>query len=230
VTSRPTFDEYFLMMAETASLRSDCERDKVGAVIVNNQRIRSTGYNGAPAGRPGCKSCPRRLSNVAPGSSYDNCVAIHAEANALLYCDRVDLIGATLYVTREPCYGCRKLINGAGVERIVTPSSAGQYAFIHDHQGSEETRPVSDAYKIATLREAADIAPMRLPGRLGVTAREWLIGEANCHEGIREAGEALKGIVDGIAVERPEPTTLRLTVSTLDAACDFARALTGEDQ
>ena len=66
MTSRPTFDEYFLMMAETASLRSDCERDKVGAVIVNNQRIRSTGYNGAPTGRPGCKSCPRRLSNVAP--------------------------------------------------------------------------------------------------------------------------------------------------------------------
>ncbi len=75
---------------------------------------------------PGCGSCPRRVASVVPGeTSYDDgpgrCVAIHAEANALLYCDREDLVGATLYITREPCYGCEKLIDASGVSEVVTP-------------------------------------------------------------------------------------------------------------
>jgi len=119
--ARPPWDEYFLAIAKTVSTRSDCERDKVGAVVVKDRRIRATGYNGAPAGKPGCESCPRRLSNVEPGSDYTNCVAVHAEGNALLYCNREDLIGATLYITRAPCYACQKLIDAAGVQRIVTP-------------------------------------------------------------------------------------------------------------
>ncbi|AXK86548.1 deoxycytidylate deaminase [Nocardia farcinica] len=119
--SRPTWDEYFIGIARAVAARSDCERDKVGAVVVRNHRIRATGYNGAPAGWPGCHTCPRRTSNCTPGSSYDNCIAIHAEANALLHCDREDLIDATLYVTRAPCYACYKLISGAGITRVVTP-------------------------------------------------------------------------------------------------------------
>lgn len=120
---RPDWDTYFLRMAATASIRSDCERDKVGAVVVKNNRIRGTGYNGAPAGMPGCATCPRRASGVVPGSDYSNCVAVHAEANALLYTDLEDRVGATLYVTREPCNGCWKIILGAGVVRVVTPES-----------------------------------------------------------------------------------------------------------
>lgn len=119
--SRPDWDTYFLSVARTVSIRSDCERDKVGAVVVKDRRIRASGYNGAPSGAPGCDSCPRRTSNCPPGSSYDNCVAIHAEANALLHCDRADLIGATLYVTRKPCYACSKLIAGAGITKVITP-------------------------------------------------------------------------------------------------------------
>ena len=119
---RPTFDEYFLGIAHAVAQRSDCERDKVGAVVVAyDRRIRSTGYNGAPAGYPGCETCPRRVSGCAPNSSYDNCVAIHAEANALLYCDRMDLAGSTLYVTRKPCFSCQKLIMASGIVRVVTP-------------------------------------------------------------------------------------------------------------
>lgn len=121
--TRPDFDTYFLNIAESVAARSDCERSRVGAVVTNERRIRSTGYNGAPAGRPGCATCPRRTSGVAAGSDYGNCVAIHAEANALLYCNREDLIGATLYITREPCDGCQKLIAAAGVVRVVTPGS-----------------------------------------------------------------------------------------------------------
>ncbi|MDA3643826.1 deaminase [Saccharopolyspora indica] len=122
---RPDWDEYFLQIAEAVAARSDCERSRVGAVVVQERRIRGTGYNGAPAGTPGCRTCPRRMAEVRPGSDYDSgagqCVAIHAEANALLYCDREDLIGADLYITREPCYGCRKLIAGAGISRVITP-------------------------------------------------------------------------------------------------------------
>lgn len=119
---RPTWDEYFMGAARWAATRSDCERDKVGAVIVSpDKRIRATGYNGAPSGDPGCDSCPRRTSGCRAGSDYSNCVAVHAEANALLYCDRADLIDSTMYVTREPCYACSKLIAGAGIRRVVWP-------------------------------------------------------------------------------------------------------------
>lgn len=121
-TERPDWDEYFLGIARAVSVRSDCVRDQVGAVLVaGDGRIRATGYNGAPAGAPGCETCPRRTSGVAPGTDYSNCVAVHAEANALLYCDREDLPGSTLYVTRAPCYACSKLIAATGVARVVTP-------------------------------------------------------------------------------------------------------------
>ena len=126
---RPTFDEYFLDMARTASTRSSCVRDKVGAVVVKDRRIRSTGYNDAPAGQPGCESCPRRTSDAKPGTNYDNCVAVHAEANALIFCDRSDLPGSTLYITRDPCYACTKLIAAAGITRIVTPSRGSVYNY-----------------------------------------------------------------------------------------------------
>lgn len=123
--ARPDWDTYFLEVAKTISVRSDCERSRVGAVVVKDRRIRGTGYNGAPAGKPGCETCPRRTSGVAPGSVYDSgagrCHAVHAEANALLYCDREDLVGSTLYITRSPCDWCSKLIEAAGVERVVWP-------------------------------------------------------------------------------------------------------------
>jgi len=124
---RPTWDQYFLGIAEAVAARSDCERSKVGAVIVSpDRRIRATGYNGAPAAMPGCGSCPRRLADAVPGeSSYDEgatrCVAVHAEANALLYCDRADLAGASLYITRGPCYACQKLIEAAGITNVIWP-------------------------------------------------------------------------------------------------------------
>lgn len=126
MSERPTWDEYFLNIAQAVALRSDCERDKVGAVVVgSDRRIRSTGFNGSPAGMAGCSDCPRRTSDVAPGSCYSNCVAIHAELNALLYCDRSDLPGSTLYITRQACYGCLKAIAAAGVEWVVYTDNDG---------------------------------------------------------------------------------------------------------
>lgn len=130
--TRPSWDDYFLGIARAVAERADCTRRKVGAVVVDPQhRILATGYNGAPAGEPGCLTagaCPRgreSLQSVSPGSSYDtgpgSCIAVHAEANALLYADGWHLRGATLYCTEEPCGGCARLIAGAGIAHVVTP-------------------------------------------------------------------------------------------------------------
>ncbi|QKT07882.1 cell division protein DedD [Gordonia sp. X0973] len=121
---RPDWKDYFLGIAEAVAARSDCERSRVGAVLVDqDNRILSTGYNGAPAGKPGCESCPRRLSGCEPGADYHHpetrCNALHAEMNCLLYSrGRSDTRGATLYLTREPCDMCQLVIQAAGV-RIV---------------------------------------------------------------------------------------------------------------
>lgn len=119
---RPSWSDYFLGIAQAVARRSDCVRDKVGAVVVKDRRVRATGYNSSPAGSAGCDQCPRRTSGVPPGSSYDNCVALHAEQNALIHCDRADLYGATVYVTREPCVTCDKMLRGAGVHAVVWPA------------------------------------------------------------------------------------------------------------
>lgn len=120
---KPTWDEYYLGIAKAASKRSSCIRAKVGACVVKNNRVVSLGYNDAPAGKPGCESCPRRTSSVAPGSDYESgegrCVSAHAELNAIIHCDREDLVDATLYITRAPCPGCQKLIDAAGITKVI---------------------------------------------------------------------------------------------------------------
>ena len=126
--TRPTWDDYFLQIAKAVATRADCTRRQVGAVIVSeDHRIISTGYNGGPSGGPSCLAgqCPRGWSEVAPGSSYDTgpgtCIALHAEQNAIVYATFRELRGATLYVTAWPCDGCKRLISGVGIERVVCP-------------------------------------------------------------------------------------------------------------
>lgn len=126
--ARPGWHDYFLGIARAAAARSDCIRSKVGAVLVRERRVRSTGYNGAPAGMAGCGTCPRAGSAVTPLSGgYDTpgapgaCVAVHAEVNAVLYAERSDVVGSTVYVTREPCAACTKTCRAAGVHFIVWP-------------------------------------------------------------------------------------------------------------
>ncbi len=132
MNGRPTWDEYGLSLAVAVSLRADCTRRQVGAIILDPQRrVVGAGYNGAPAGRPGCWSdgaCPRgrhSKEEILPGSSYDtgagSCIAVHAEANALLYSDASARRGGVMYVTDEPCDGCMRLILGSGLLRVVFP-------------------------------------------------------------------------------------------------------------
>ena len=126
--TRPTWKEHFLDIAQTVAKRADCSRRKVGAVLVKNNRIVSTGYNGSPPGKPGCltdSACPRAKSDVLYGSSYDTgpgaCIAIHAEINAILYSSPEEREDATLYVTFVPCDGCRRVIAGSGIKLVVFP-------------------------------------------------------------------------------------------------------------
>jgi len=128
---RPDWDDYFLGIATAVATRADCTRRQVGAVIVKDHRIVSCGYNGAPPGQPGCLSgaCPRgKLSyeEIAPMSSYDtgagSCISVHAEQNAIIYGDYARMVEGTIYITDNPCDGCMKMILGARISRIVTPS------------------------------------------------------------------------------------------------------------
>lgn len=122
--TRPSFDEYFLAIARAVAARADCTRAQHGAVIVKDQRMVASGYNAAPAGGPSCLAgeCPRAQSDVAHLSpDYSNCIAIHAEANAIAYASGNETRGATLYVTGKCCDMCFKLVYAAGIARVVYP-------------------------------------------------------------------------------------------------------------
>ncbi len=124
---RQSWDEYFLDLARAASTRATCSRRKHGAVIVQGHRIVATGYNGGPSGYPHCidGACPRASSTAAQGHDYESCIAIHAEANALLFCGPDERDGATLYCTGAPCFTCAKLVANSGVAEVV--AGGGRY-------------------------------------------------------------------------------------------------------
>ena len=129
---RPDWDTYFLGICEAVSTRADCSRRQVGCVITRDNRIVSTGYNGAPAGAPGCLAgaCPRARGETAISGDYDMCIAVHAEANALLYAAYDDCKGATMYCTDEPCQGCSKLIAAAGIAQLVCRKDYGVRSYV----------------------------------------------------------------------------------------------------
>jgi dCMP deaminase len=115
-------------VADVIANRSPCSRRQVGAVIVDEtNRIVATGYNGFPAGYllpdgydPVCDvDCPRAQRGAIVGVSYDNCLTIHAEANALMFTDRRDREGGTIYVTSAICFTCAKQVANSGVMRVV---------------------------------------------------------------------------------------------------------------
>jgi hypothetical protein len=101
VDGRVSWDEYFLQLARTTASRATCIRRKHGAVIVQGHRIVATGYNGGPSGYPHCDegACPRATSEAPQGHDYERCIAIHAEANALLFSSPEERDGASLYCT-----------------------------------------------------------------------------------------------------------------------------------
>lgn len=145
---RPTWDETWMEVARVVAQRSSCSRAQVGAVVVDpGNRIVATGYNNPPAGfhRPwrdqcdGTEStgyCLRGKFGPGEGGEYSDCSTIHAETNALSFCDRRDREGGSIYVTGVPCYTCAKTIANSGLRRVVVWNDS----FDRPHRDWSETR------------------------------------------------------------------------------------------
>lgn len=138
-------DNYYLDIAETVLTRGTCLRRNFGAIIVNYDRIISTGYTGAPRGRRNCidiGECVRSKLNIPRGERYELCRSVHAEANCIINAAREDMIGSTLYlVGREmesgelvksasSCSMCKRHIINAGIERVVIRNTDDEYTVI----------------------------------------------------------------------------------------------------
>jgi len=121
---RPEWDEYFLEIARLVATRSTCRRRNVGAVIVGDKRLLTTGYNGAPAGLAHCLEvgCLREKMGIPSGERQELCRGLHAEQNAIIQAALygVPIAGATVYVTCQPCTTCVKMLVNCKIRRIVT--------------------------------------------------------------------------------------------------------------
>ena len=139
-------ENYYLDIAETVLERSTCLRRCYGAIIVKNDEIVSTGYNGAPRGRANCCDlgvCRREQLGIPRGQRYELCRSVHAEQNAIIAAPRNEMIGATLYLAMcnsktgalvpdaSPCNMCRRMIINAGIERVIIRNTETEYT-IHD--------------------------------------------------------------------------------------------------
>ena len=155
-------ENYYLDIAGTVMLRSTCRRRKYGAIIVLNDEIIATGYNGAPRGRKNCLDrgvCMRDELGIPSGERYELCRSVHAEANAIISAARRDMIGATLYLTgcdakngellgdTTSCTMCRRLIINSGIEKTYCRISSDKYVVIHtrDWVFSDDSIPDSSA-------------------------------------------------------------------------------------
>ena len=136
---------YYLDIAEVALERSTCLRKKWGAIIVKNDEIIATGYNGAPRGRKNCidlNYCKRENMHIPRGERYEMCRSVHAEANAIISAQRKDTIGSTLYMvgievsdgsyvtSARPCAMCKRMIINAGIKNIVVRNTKTEYEII----------------------------------------------------------------------------------------------------
>ncbi len=131
-------DEYYLGIAAAVAKRSTCLRRQYGAVIIKNDEIIATGYNGSARGEPNCcdeGECWRERHNIPHGEQYEKCVAVHAEQNAIISAARRDMLGSVLYLAGfdangemanpAPCVICSRLIKNAGIKEIVVRTENG---------------------------------------------------------------------------------------------------------
>jgi dCMP deaminase len=151
--ARPEPDEYFMGIALAVRARANCTGRRVGSIIVRDNRILSTGYNGTPSKMRNCEDggCHRCANPQAyqPGEGYDVCICVHAEQNALLAAARfgVAVEGCSLYTTLQPCFGCLKEVLQASVREVcyLLPweSRFGeQYAALGERLGARNLRRV----------------------------------------------------------------------------------------
>lgn len=121
--SRPSWEEYFIEIAHLVASRSTCLRRKVGAILVKDKRILSTGYNGAPRNLAHCEEvgCLRNKLKIPSGQRQEICRGLHAEQNAIIQAALygINVKGATLYCTHQPCITCSKMLINAGIKKII---------------------------------------------------------------------------------------------------------------
>ncbi len=151
-------ENYYLDIAETVISRSTCLRRCYGAIIVKNDEIISTGYNGAPRGRCNCVDlgrCTREEMNIPQGQRYELCRSVHAEANAIISAARRDMVGGTLYLAGKnaatgqllhdtsSCSMCRRLIINAGISKVIARTGPGEYTVtdVQDWIKEDDTLP-----------------------------------------------------------------------------------------
>lgn len=143
--TRTSKENYYLDIAQTVAERSTCMRKMFGAIIVKNDTIISTGYNGAPRGRKNCNEigiCMRDKLNIPRGERYELCRSVHAEANAIIAAPRDQMLGATIYMScvdsktgalvpnTSSCMMCKRQIINAGIERIIVRDTPTEYRII----------------------------------------------------------------------------------------------------
>ena len=143
--NRPTKSEYYIDIAKSVAMRSTCLRRRFGAVIVKNDQIISTGYNGAPRQTTNCIDmgyCIRTEKNIPPGQNYELCRAVHAEMNAVIHASRLDMAGSDLYLVGIevesgqlveqvlPCLLCKRVIINAGISRVILPDHPRGFKYV----------------------------------------------------------------------------------------------------
>lgn len=154
---------YYLDMAEVALERATCLRRKWGAVIVKNDEIVSTGYNGSPRGRKNCTDlnyCTREKMQIPRGERYELCRSVHAEANAIISASRANLLGSTLYMVGKEatsneyvknansCAMCKRMIINAGIKQVIVRDTKTEYRVIdvEDFIKNDETLEMVKGY------------------------------------------------------------------------------------
>ena len=151
--NRISKENYYLDIAQTVLERATCLRRVYGAIIVKNDEIISTGYNGAPRGRKNCVDmgyCTREAMNIPSGERYELCRSVHAEMNAIISAARRDTLGSTLYLAgREAATGellrhatscsmCRRHIINAGIEKVIIRTGEVDYQTVHVQEWIDE--------------------------------------------------------------------------------------------
>lgn len=152
-------ENYYLDIAQTVLERSTCLRRCYGAIIVQNDEIVATGYNGAPRGRKNCCDlgyCMREKLQIPRGERYELCRSVHAEANAIISASRRECIGATIYLVGKEastgkilgdatsCSMCRRMIINAGIERVVIRRTETEFSVVPVRQWIEEDDSIAD--------------------------------------------------------------------------------------
>lgn len=168
---RPDTDTYYMGIAIAVREKANCTGNRVGAVLVKENRVISTGYNGVPEGMKnclegGCLRCNNPKGMFPSGTGYDLCICVHAEQNALLSAARFGIAvqDATLYTTMQPCFGCAKELLQAHVKRIV---------YLHPWSPSDVDPDMNDRKKAEYENITAQLDTRRLP--IEDPRREWAV-------------------------------------------------------